>query len=450
MSIHRQRLLARLHGVSPDDDPTAFVLLWTYIRSTGLGEVENDLIRQGIDPKALEPMPERAATGDEYDTKAMYRVLMEEIRSADFDVIVLRSLKRLDRRLAANRGTFEAEKFNGLDDKAYRIRPLNNRIADFFAGVDRDAPDDDDDKARRGIGGACDQSLSLAAYCRNFRLVPAFDIDGLRIDCLSRWADASVLDRLRQAFEKRCLHFLCWPLQADLHYEESNGTGGSFVRVTVGGDVASRHQELSRAVDAAKKEKAAVLILPELSMAMDDVPILRNMLSTHAYGEFPILTIAGLEHRPDGDADVNEALLLGPTGKVLLTHRKLTRYRRGDVQERIKTGTTISVLESPIGNITLLICLDLFNDTVQPIVTASHANVMLVPSLSESTTAHMNAAYGYLGSNFAATMVTNRWFGNPDPARNQTFTLLPGKNGGGKTLKSYLIGAADYLVAAVE
>lgn len=169
----------------------------------------------------------------------------------------------------------------------------------------------------------------------------------------------------------------------------------------------------------------------------------------------PVLTVAGIEHVLDRDNHVNEAVILGPRGDVVHRHRKLTRYPDGNDIEGTQTGDVVTVLESPIGNLTPLICLDLFNDAVEPVVTASHANVLLVPSLSPTTSAHATAAAEFLASNLAATLVCNRWIITPDEGRGGTFCMLPGKRpgfGAVKSLETFKIavgGDEDYLLAAV-
>jgi len=148
--------------------------------------------------------------------------------------------------------------------------------------------------------------------------------------------------------------------------------------------------------------------------------------------------------------------VLGPDGAILHTHVKISRYGDETFVERTRTGRVITVLESPIGNLTVLICRDLFNDTVEPVVTASHANVLLVPSLSPKTSAHETAAEEFRASNAAATFVCNRWIrkgdGKPDGGRTETFSLLPGKSKDGTTTLRFSLARAedDYLLVTVE
>ena len=193
-----------------------------------------------------------------------------------------------------------------------------------------------------------------------------------------------------------------------------------------------------------------------MTVASEDLPELRTLLDQNdaAGFEFPILTIAGLEHHPAATGDVNTCVVLAHDGRVLHTHHKITRYGGEDAEsgewvEGIVTGAEVTVLESPIGNLSPLICRDLFHELVSPLVVGSHANVLAVPSLSPKTSAHESAAYRFLASNGAATLVCNRWF--DDTGRTGTFILLPGKSVDGKrTLFERLGTAAAALVCSVE
>lgn len=241
------------------------------------------------------------------------------------------------------------------------------------------------------------------------------------------------------------MRFLCWPLRCSLRVERS---GSSFVRVSVAEKEETRRAELVRAIETAREKRAAIVIFPELSTAAGDVSFLRGILGRHAIGDHPILTIAGIEHCLAGETCVNEAVVLGPYGDELHRHQKLTRFTGAEGGEHIVTGTTVTVLESPIGNLCPLICLDLFNDAIEPVVTASHANVLLVPSLSNTTSAHRTAASEYLASNLATTVVCNRSIDGPD---RHSFALLPGKSLlDGRTILQRIDENADYLLVVTQ
>jgi predicted amidohydrolase len=226
--------------------------------------------------------------------------------------------------------------------------------------------------------------------------------------------------------------------------------GGRFVRVSVAAGDDERRLELAHAVAEARLQKAAILILPELSIAERDVLILREILSAHGPDDFPILTIAGIEHTRRDRAWVNEAVTVGPDGRQLRRHRKLSRFGANGLAEDTQTGTRFDVMESPIGNLAVLICLDVFHPAVRRVVEASHANVLLAPSLSEKTSAHESAARSYLSSNLAATFLSNRGTGQPDEARHGTFALLPGKSLNNDTMLLRIGREDDALLIAIQ
>src|ERR1041385_7352720 len=415
--VHKQRLLLdRLNAVSPLDDATAFVLLWTYFEAIGLSEVENAFALHYISAQTIEPVPKKAESR-RYDASRVVARLTNMLQAAAFDQLAIAWLKGIDARLAVRRGTFEHPAIEGFGGDRYRVRPTNNIVASWFA------------RAGPEIAGSRKQSISLSAYCRQFRVVPAAAVHGFEIRCVSssEWGNPFIDDRLRDA-ANGTLRFLCWPLRTPLRTERTPAVNeGWFVCVSVAAGDEKRRQELERAVTAARTEKAAILVLPELSIAERDILFLREILSRHGDDAFPILTVAGIEHTRRAGAWINEAVTLGPDGRELRRHRKLSRYGAADLEEDTQTGTRFEVLESPIGNLATLICLDVFHQKVRYVVEQSHANMLLAPSLSPHTSAHESAARGYLATNLAVTLVTNRWLDDPDTGRDATFAFLPGK-----------------------
>jgi predicted amidohydrolase len=456
----RQILLGKLLKASPLDDPAAFVLLWTYFTEIGLREVENNFVLRNYIPQTIDPYP-LSSNDASYDADRARTWLAKKRNDSDFNSSAIAWLKGLDRLLSAQRGTFEHRLYGGFDDGEYRICAMKNAIAEFFVGVERQ-PDDElqshDEQSARKVATAANLSLSLSAYCSRFRVVRAGDVRGRHIEFRreSAWADPSVHDRLYDS--RRDLRFLCWPTRSKLVVEplpQSAPTEESdrrqFVRVTVAAERRLRHEELTHAVAAAEHEGATVLILPELSTTNDDIVHLAELLRERDYRLHPLLTIAGLEHRNDGELDLNEAVVLGPDGEELHRHQKMCRYADDACVEHNRIGESVAILESRIGNVCILICRDLFHPEVQALVESSHATVLFVPSLSPETGPHLDAAKRLMVLNGAATLVSNRWMTEPDAGRNETFSLLPGKSGDGKTtLCKTIPEGADYLLTAVE
>src|SRR5436305_12595137 len=130
--VQQQSLLAKLEEVRDLDDPTAFVLLWTFFDTLGLTDVENDCLLSSFIPQTIDPYPAR--TNDEqYDPERARHWLAKKRNASDFDRSAVRWLKGLDRILATQRGTFETRELHGYDGRRYCVRPLNNVIATYFS-----------------------------------------------------------------------------------------------------------------------------------------------------------------------------------------------------------------------------------------------------------------------------------------------------------------------------
>jgi len=116
-------------------------------------------------------------------------------------------------------------------------------------------------------------------------------------------------------------------------------------------------------------------------------------------------------HAPHGSdgSHLNEAVVLGPDGQELHRHRKLSRYtdEHGTV-EHITTGSTLTVLETPCGHLATPICLDVFAEASKALLLASHATVLLVPSLSKKVSAHRDASRAFATDRWGSTFVCNR------------------------------------------
>ena len=195
------------------------------------------------------------------------------------------------------------------------------------------------------------------------------------------------------------------------------------------------------AVDAIRgaAEPHAVLVLPELvATAGIERKIAVALEELNEEGRSPALTIVGLYHRfPEteellepaeqalvGDAPlskrVNEAVVLGPDGRELWRHRKLSvaeavsNGRLGPsatasrVSEDITPGRTLGLVDSPIGWIAVLICIDVFAGHLGLRLEESGADVLLVPSLSPTVHRHRNAVQLLVQRLWGAGFVCNR------------------------------------------
>jgi hypothetical protein len=195
------------------------------------------------------------------------------------------------------------------------------------------------------------------------------------------------------------------------------------------------------AVDAIREaaEPHAVLVLPELvATAGIERKITAALDELNERGRSPALTVVGLYHRfPEteellepaeqdlvGDAPlskrVNEAVVFGPDGNELWRHRKLSAAEApangrlapaattSPVTEDIAPGRELRLVDSPIGWIALLICIDVFAEHLAPRLERCGADVLLVPSLSPTIHRHRNALQLLVQRLWGLAFVCNR------------------------------------------
>ncbi len=211
------------------------------------------------------------------------------------------------------------------------------------------------------------------------------------------------------------------------------------------------------AVDAAKGQ-SRILLLPELVASDETLGGLRETLAG-LDGEGPVLTVVGRYHRVgDDDGDevgpellgdsetglyVNEAVVLGPLGNELWTHRKFSsagakvptedggRY----LVEDIRLGRSLTAVETPLGIVAVPICLDTFSAHGRTRLERSPANVLLVPSLSPSVERHRSSLRLLVGVLSGLAFVCNRWIepidggvANWDSEENRSFWVVRGSD----------------------
>jgi len=170
---------------------------------------------------------------------------------------------------------------------------------------------------------------------------------------------------------------------------------------------------LDRAVRLTAREPTDVLLLPELALDPASLHHLSAVLR-RTPGRSPCLTVAGLCHAasPTAPLVVNEAVVLDATGRELVRHRKLAAFAAGEGArldgERLDPGHTVTVLATPIGNLSVLICKDLFADRPEAALQVGYVTWLFVPSLSPKTGPHADRAR-QLKARRITTVVCNTW-----------------------------------------
>ena len=100
---------------------------------------------------------------------------------------------------------------------------------------------------------------------------------------------------------------------------------------------------------------------PSTREGAQPIPGAHSEVIAEAAREAGIYVTAGLAERA-GDLIFNAAILVSPTGEILIKHRKINELTIG--QYMYSTGDRLSVVQTPLGIIGLNICADNFPDSL--------------------------------------------------------------------------------------
>jgi hypothetical protein len=397
-----QQLLDRLRETSPLRPASCFVLLFTWFERRGLGIAQNALEAEGLrDFRKLAPLP-----GGFHPKRNLQQLTTTRDRGDAFDVLALRWLKSLDRNLMDEAPEDLDEELQGFDRAPYRLCRWNHFIADHYS------------ERGQGVTWAADQDRAIETFAPHHTAVPVGTVEGCKLDIRGDqdWGNEALHHRLWEA--RRQFKVMHWPFACSIRYPtlEQPPPSAENAPEPVHLDRIENEEEVRnevlQALREARRQKATVLIFPELVFT----PVLENEVAGWLEQEglrngYPILTLISRSHRPVGDGrSHNEAVLFTAGGEVLHIHRKLVRYtHRKLFKESLEVGDTVSVLECALGNVVPLICLDFLNTkAVRRRLEKSHATIFLVPSLSNKTSAHEHAAQHFQVRQLASTFVCNR------------------------------------------
>lgn len=434
--MSRTELLQRLQSQEPVSSEACFVLLWTYLNMARVAAGESLSRALGVHPFKVEPLIPPGTTQRERIAAAVE--VLSSAGTGTFDLLAIRWLKALDSHLHKRKNDQLGDDWiQGLDGMDYRVRRRNHFLADYL-------------QAR--ITSKADQSGTPHLYAPYHMAVPR-SAGGISIDVrqANEWADASLRSRL--TVERRKLRVMLWPFRLSLEYQalQDDAPDSDFISLVEIRNEEALLVEIREALSTAREKEASLLIFPELAIPPAAQEEIRRALESNGPSGYPVLTLFGCCHRAvPGDGDLNEGLLLGPDGKRLHCHEKLaaftkivTRDRTVIKGERLKAGTTVSVLESPLGNLTPLICLDFIHKPLYPVLVSTHANFFVVPSLSDTTNPHRLAARNLQADNLASSFVCNRTFDIPNDEA-ASFVQVPFKGEGHtRSEPSFLLFSLD-------
>lgn len=175
-------------------------------------------------------------------------------------------------------------------------------------------------------------------------------------------------------------------------------------------DKEERWKGIQDLLHEAIKAKADILVLPELTVCQDLRERVALWLDENSHPFY--LVLPGSFHQSSCGEYYNYGELLNMRGKPVLSHRKLTTFGEPGEREKITTGATIHLLDTPIGLIAMPICLDFceesspFADLWQIIGADWH----LVPAYGgkENISAHNKRAAGLNRAHGAMTVLSNQ------------------------------------------
>ena len=413
--MSRELLLERLEALDPITAAECFVLLWTYLDLDRLKSAENFARARAIHPFRIEELLRAGGTPATGLTRTIAALRHRE--GAAFDFAAVQWIRALDGQRLRHRSRGSQEDlgpFVGLDGLLYRVRPRNEFLARTLRDHFKEAPT-----------GVADQSGSIDLYTPYSKAIPERlkpgGLTSIELRLFDEWASPKVQSRLERRSEQRAFKVLLWPLTRHLEYLHGDESPG-FVRLHGLRNEADLETEIGEALCVAREQRATVLVFPELSFPASALANLKRRLQSNRSDSYPLLLLAGCCHTPcgTGASDSNEAVLLDYKGHEVHRHRKLAAFSFEEdgqrITERLEVGGKVSILESPVGNLCILICLDLFHEPHKPYLSAAHASLYLVPSLSDKTSAHQARAKELVVTHRAGTFVSNRLFNPPGAA----------------------------------
>jgi predicted amidohydrolase len=172
------------------------------------------------------------------------------------------------------------------------------------------------------------------------------------------------------------------------------------------GDVEANLFRAEQMIERAARERCEVIVLPEcmdvgwlderVPALADEVPGPRTARLARAAQRHRLFVACGMTER-DGDRFYNAAVLLSPSGGLLLKHRKINELRFGQPWDRYSRGNLLNVAHTPLAAFGLNICADNFASStcLGHSLGLMGANVLLSPCAWAVPADHDNAETPY-------------------------------------------------------
>lgn len=160
-----------------------------------------------------------------------------------------------------------------------------------------------------------------------------------------------------------------------------------FKAVSVG-PAEARTKSIRTSLQNAASAGALLLVLPELTVDIEARTTVAVWLQEHPEHPFEMV-IAGSFHEQTVDGWYNTAELWNRHAEVVIKHRKIRLFGDADgIAEDVQTGDGVSVLVTPAGTFTLLICKDFLDEhqSVATLLQEVPVDWVIVPSYGNETT----------------------------------------------------------------
>jgi hypothetical protein len=164
-------------------------------------------------------------------------------------------------------------------------------------------------------------------------------------------------------------------------------------------------------IDTANAAEATVLIFPELTLSLANqaslLEALRQRWQTNERLRIPLLLLGSFHQ--DVPPKRNQArLICGPNLSEIAIHNKFSQATLGPVTEDFQPGNEVVLFSTPLGNISLAICKDSFDEFHPLWLDHLAPSLLLVPSLSDKVTAHLKKTQELWNRHRCITVVANQ------------------------------------------
>jgi len=173
----------------------------------------------------------------------------------------------------------------------------------------------------------------------------------------------------------------------------------------------TRWSNVLHGLEEALAARAAIVVLPELTICPGLRRKVRDWLDDRPDHSFVLILPGSFHEEIDGKV-FNIAELFNRFGNPVLHHRKLTRFGTRAKQEGITTGSRIELLDTPVGLISIPICLD-FCEEGEPFSFfwgRIGAEWLLVPAfgVASSIAAHLRRANELFRKHGTVSVIANQ------------------------------------------